>query len=55
MDEARKLVETGARDITLLGQNVNAFHGIGPDGSMWGIGQLMRSLAALDGLDRIVI
>ncbi len=53
MDEARKLVETGARDITLLGQNVNAFHGTGPDGSIWGIGQLMRSLAALDGLDRI--
>lgn len=53
MDEAHKLVQTGARDITLLGQNVNAFHGIGPDGSTWGIGKLMRSLASIDGLDRI--
>ncbi len=53
IDEARRLVATGAREITLLGQNVNAFHGEGPDGSDWGLGRLVRALAEIDGLDRI--
>ncbi|WP_281171516.1 tRNA (N6-isopentenyl adenosine(37)-C2)-methylthiotransferase MiaB [Inquilinus limosus] len=51
--EARRLVGFGAREITLLGQNVNAFHGDGPDGSAWGLGRLIRALAEIDGLDRI--
>ena len=34
--EAERLVGNGAREITLLGQNVNAFHGEGPDGKVWG-------------------
>lgn len=51
--EARRLVAAGAREITLLGQNVNAFHGDGPDGSVWGLGRLIRALAEIDGLDRI--
>jgi tRNA-2-methylthio-N6-dimethylallyladenosine synthase len=51
--EARRLVELGVRDITLLGQNVNAFHGLGPDGETWGLGRLIRHLARIDGLARL--
>lgn len=43
--EAQRLLEGGAREITLLGQNVNAFHGTGPDGSPWGLGRLLIYLA----------
>ena len=53
IDEARKLVAQGAREITLLGQNVNAYHGQGPDGKSWGLGRLIRALAGIDGLWRI--
>jgi tRNA-2-methylthio-N6-dimethylallyladenosine synthase len=52
--EARTLVTAGAREITLLGQNVNAWHGEAPDGSEWGLGRLVRHLAdSVDGLLRI--
>jgi len=52
--EARALVAAGAREITLLGQNVNAYHGAAPDGGEWGLGRLVRHLAdAVDGLLRI--
>jgi tRNA-2-methylthio-N6-dimethylallyladenosine synthase len=51
--EARKLVATGAREITLLGQNVNAWHGAGTNGRDWRLGRLIRHLAEIDGLDRI--
>jgi tRNA-2-methylthio-N6-dimethylallyladenosine synthase len=52
--EARALVAAGAREITLLGQNVNAYHGEAPGGSEWGLGRLVRHLAdAVDGLMRI--
>ena len=51
--EARKFVRGGAREITLLGQNVNAYHGEGPDGREWRLGALIRRLAELPGLDRI--
>jgi tRNA-2-methylthio-N6-dimethylallyladenosine synthase len=48
--EAEKLVRQGAREITLLGQNVNAFHGEGPGGETWGLGRLLRRLAEIEGL-----
>jgi tRNA-2-methylthio-N6-dimethylallyladenosine synthase len=51
--EARDLVERGVREITLLGQNVNAYHGEGPDGAEWGLARLIRTMAEIDGLDRI--
>jgi tRNA-2-methylthio-N6-dimethylallyladenosine synthase len=51
--EARDLVERGVREITLLGQNVNAYHGVGADGAEWGLARLIRELAQIDGLDRI--
>ncbi|MBS4075351.1 tRNA (N6-isopentenyl adenosine(37)-C2)-methylthiotransferase MiaB [Ameyamaea chiangmaiensis] len=51
--EARRLVATGAREITLLGQNVNAYHGDGPDGVVWGLARLAGEMARIPGLARI--
>jgi tRNA-2-methylthio-N6-dimethylallyladenosine synthase len=51
--EARVLAEKGVREITLLGQNVNAFNGEGPDGEAWSLARLIRKLATINGLDRI--
>lgn len=51
--EARRLVESGAREITLLGQNVNAYHGEGPDGRSWGLARLAEALSGIPGLARI--
>ena len=52
MSEARGLVEKGVRDITLLGQNVNAYHGSDASGD-WTLARLIRELATIDGLQRI--
>jgi tRNA-2-methylthio-N6-dimethylallyladenosine synthase len=52
LDEARKLVAQGVREITLLGQNVNAYHGEGPGGT-WGLARLLREMAGIEGLDRL--
>jgi tRNA-2-methylthio-N6-dimethylallyladenosine synthase len=51
--EARDLVSRGVREITLLGQNVNAYHGEGPDGRDWTLARLIRELAEIDDLARI--
>jgi tRNA-2-methylthio-N6-dimethylallyladenosine synthase len=51
--EARRLVEHGAREITLLGQNVNAYHGLGPDGRPWSLAQLIRRLSRIEGIQRL--
>jgi len=51
--EARLLAGKGAREITLLGQNVNAYHGAHEGGGEWSLGRLIRELADIDGLDRI--
>ena len=53
LDEARRLVAGGALEITLLGQNVNAYHGEGPDGRDWSLGRLIRALAEIPGLARL--
>jgi len=46
LEEARDLVSRGVREITLLGQNVNAYHGEGPDGSDWSLARLIRRASA---------
>ncbi|MBK5934429.1 tRNA-i(6)A37 thiotransferase enzyme MiaB [Rhodovulum imhoffii] len=53
LTEARDLVARGVAEITLLGQNVNAYHGEGPDGRDWGLARLVRALAEIEGLERI--
>ena len=51
--EAARLVAGGALEITLLGQNVNAYHGEAAQGGTWGLGRLIRRLAEIDGLERL--
>ena len=51
--EARQLVAGGAREITVLGQNVNAYHGEAPDSGEWGLGELLRALTRIPGLQRL--
>jgi tRNA-2-methylthio-N6-dimethylallyladenosine synthase len=51
--EARQLVAAGAIEITLLGQNVNAYHGEAADGSSWSLARLIRALAEIDGIARL--
>jgi tRNA-2-methylthio-N6-dimethylallyladenosine synthase len=53
LDEARRLAASGARELTLLGQNVNAYHGEGPDGRAWNLARLVRVLAEMPDLARI--
>ncbi len=53
LDEAKKMAGNGAREITLLGQNVNAFHGEGPDGKVWGLGRLIEEIAKINEIERI--
>ena len=51
--EAHRLVDLGARELTLLGQNVNAYHGAGEDGAAVSLGGLVRVLADVQGLERL--
>ena len=51
--EARGLADQGVREVTLLGQNVNAYDGEGADGKPWTLARLARALAEIPGLDRI--
>lgn len=58
--EAKHLASLGTKEITLLGQNVNAYHGLAPAGSHggnpaseWGLGRLIASLAEIEGIARI--
>jgi tRNA-2-methylthio-N6-dimethylallyladenosine synthase len=55
--EARRLADAGAREITLLGQNVNAYHGAAPKGEgrggEWRLGELIRGLAGIPGIARL--
>ena len=53
MKKARRLVDSGSCELTLLGQNVNAYHGEAADGSIWSLARLIRELAEIDGLHRI--
>jgi tRNA-2-methylthio-N6-dimethylallyladenosine synthase len=51
--EADELAAAGVREVTLLGQNVNAYHGLGEDGETWSLSRLMWRLAEIPGLDRL--
>ena len=55
--EARELARKGAKEIVLIGQNVNAWHGAAPaqdrQGGEWGLGRLIRHLAMIGGVERI--
>lgn len=51
--EAEKLADAGVGEITLLGQNVNGWHGKGADGREWRLGNLLFRLAEIKGLKRL--
>jgi len=53
VDDVKRLVDNGVREITLIGQNVNAYHGAGPDGRSWSLGRLLSHLAAIPGVARL--
>jgi tRNA-2-methylthio-N6-dimethylallyladenosine synthase len=51
--EAAHLAAAGVREITLIGQNVNAYHGEGPDGRTWTLGRLLHRIAEIPGIARV--
>jgi tRNA-2-methylthio-N6-dimethylallyladenosine synthase len=53
VDEVNRLVDNGVREITLIGQNVNAYHGEGSDGRSWSLGRLLYHLAKIPGVARL--
>jgi tRNA-2-methylthio-N6-dimethylallyladenosine synthase len=52
VDEVARLAGAGVREVTLIGQNVNAYHGEGPDGRAWTLPRLLERLADA-GIDRL--
>jgi tRNA-2-methylthio-N6-dimethylallyladenosine synthase len=53
VDDVLRLADNGVREITLIGQNVNAYHGEGPDGRTWSLGALLCRLAEIPGVVRL--
>src|SRR5215213_7189456 len=53
IDDVMRLADNGVREITLIGQNVNAYHGEGPDGRNWALGRLLNRLAEIPGIVRL--
>src|SRR5438128_1278427 len=53
IDDVKRLADNGVREITLIGQNVNAYHGERPDGQAWPLGRLLHRLAEIDGIARL--
>jgi len=51
--EVERLVDGGVREVTLIGQNVNAYHGPGADGAASSLGRLLRRLAEVPGILRL--
>src|ERR1051325_2252404 len=52
VDEVERLADAGVREVTLIGQNVNAYHGDGPDGA-WTLARLLHRLAEIPGIARL--
>jgi tRNA-2-methylthio-N6-dimethylallyladenosine synthase len=53
VDDVKRLADNGVRELTLIGQNVNAYHGEGPDGRSWPLGKLLHRLAEIPGIVRL--
>jgi tRNA-2-methylthio-N6-dimethylallyladenosine synthase len=53
LEEARRLAGAGVRAVTLIGQNVNAYHGAGPEGAVWSLARLLRAVADIPGIARL--
>jgi tRNA-2-methylthio-N6-dimethylallyladenosine synthase len=53
LEEARRLADLGVREVTLIGQNVNAYNGEGLDGAPWSLARLMAAVAEVPGVARI--
>ena len=53
LEEAKRLAEAGVRELTLIGQNVNAFHGEGPGGEIWDLARLLEALVEVPGIVRL--
>jgi tRNA-2-methylthio-N6-dimethylallyladenosine synthase len=51
--EVERLASAGVREVTLIGQNVNAYHGTGPDGAPWRLGRLLHRVAQVPGIARL--
>jgi tRNA-2-methylthio-N6-dimethylallyladenosine synthase len=51
--EVERLAQAGVREVTLIGQNVNAYHGAGPGGAPWRLGRLLQRLAEVPGIARL--
>ena len=51
--EVERLADAGVREVTLIGQNVNAYHGQGEDGAPSSLGKLLRRLADVSGIARL--
>ena len=53
INEARNLASQGVREITLIGQNVDAYSIMGPNSKQWGLGELISHVALIGGIDRL--
>ena len=53
VSEVSRLAEAGVREVTLIGQNVNAYHGEGPHGPPWSLAALVARLAEISGIERL--
>ena len=53
VEDVKRLTDNGVREITLIGQNVNAYHGEGRDGASWPLGKLLHRLADIPALARL--
>jgi tRNA-2-methylthio-N6-dimethylallyladenosine synthase len=51
--EIERLADAGVREVTLIGQNVNAYHGAGPDGRLWSLARLLERIAPVQGIGRL--
>ncbi|WP_363347624.1 tRNA (N6-isopentenyl adenosine(37)-C2)-methylthiotransferase MiaB [Methylocystis echinoides] len=51
--ETQRLVEAGVREITLIGQNVNAYRGADDEGRDWSLARLLAEMGQIEGIDRL--